>query len=89
MTRTSAGTLVLGIGLWMAGCSKPASEAPQSSTGAAGPHGAYRIYVTNETSGDLTVIDSSAISRSPALIRSASVPGEFIRAPMAESSTLP
>ncbi len=59
MTRTSAGTLVLGIGLWMAGCSKPASEAPQSSTAAAGPHGAYRIYVTNETSGDLTVIDSA------------------------------
>jgi len=51
--------LALGIGVWLAGCSKSTPESTQPATGAAKAHVAYRIYVTNETSGDLTVIDSA------------------------------
>lgn len=41
---------LLALGLAIAGCSKP--PAP----------GGYRVYVTNEVSGDLTVIDSATLS---------------------------
>ena len=57
--RRSAVLLSLAAGVWLTSCSKPAPEAPKTSTEAAKPRGAYRIYVTNEMSGDLTVIDSA------------------------------
>lgn len=59
LMRNSAGMLALGIGLWLTGCSKTAPEAPEKSAAVTKPRGAYRVYVTNETSGDLTVIDSA------------------------------
>jgi len=37
--------LALGIGVWLAGCSKSTPESTQPATGAAKAHGAYRIYV--------------------------------------------
>lgn len=57
--RKSARMLALVIGAWMAGCSRSTPEAIQPAASAAKARGAYRIYVTNETSGDLTVIDSA------------------------------
>jgi len=57
--RKSAEVFVLAIGVWLTGCSKSAPEAGQPSAGTAKARGAYSIYVTNETSGDLTVIDSA------------------------------
>lgn len=57
--RKSAGILGAVIGLSLAGCSNPTPEPAPKATQTAKPRGAYRVYVTNETSGDLTVIDSA------------------------------
>src|SRR5215813_10672811 len=57
--RKSAGILAGVIGIWLAGCSNPTPEPAQKAAQTAKPRGAYRIYVTNETSGDLTIIDSA------------------------------
>src|SRR5215475_5797569 len=57
--RKSAEMFVVVLGVWLAGCSKSAPEASKTAAETAKPRGAYRIYVTNETSGDLTVIDSA------------------------------
>ena len=49
--------LAFGVCLALAGCNSakpPASPAPETAAGSSAP----RIYVTNEVSGDLSVIDS-------------------------------
>ncbi len=48
--------LMIGAALVLAGCSKP-EEKPV----AVEKPGGYRIYVTNEISGDLSVIDSTTM----------------------------
>src|SRR5215470_745833 len=55
----NSGLLAVVAGVWLAGCSKPAAETQQPAAKIEKPRGAYRVYVTNETSGDLTVIDSA------------------------------
>ena len=45
------------VALLIAGCSQP--QKTEEKTAAPAPKGEYRLYVTNETSGDMTVIDSS------------------------------
>lgn len=57
--RRSAGTLACAMVMWLAGCSKPVSEGTQPVVKTAKARGAYAIFVTNESSGNLTVIDSA------------------------------
>src|ERR1700710_1244121 len=45
------------MALFLSGCSKPASEPVKQA--AKEESNAYRVYVTNEVSGDLSVIDSA------------------------------
>jgi len=45
MSKTTAGFLAIAAALWLAAC----GSAPKGAS--------YRVYVTNEASGDLTVID--------------------------------
>lgn len=45
------------MALLFAGCSQPQKTEEKAATPA--PKGEYRLYVSNETSGDMTVIDSS------------------------------
>jgi YVTN family beta-propeller protein len=51
------------LAFWSAGCSKPPEKAASTETAApaapAIPPGSYRIYTSNEISGDLSVIDST------------------------------
>src|SRR6185312_8257795 len=47
------------VALLIAGCSQP--QKTEEKTAAPAPKGEYRLYVTNETSGDMTGIDSSNI----------------------------
>jgi YVTN family beta-propeller protein len=56
---TKKAVLISGFCLSLAACvgetDQPASTTAESQP----PAGAYRIYITNETTGDLSVIDSS------------------------------
>ncbi len=45
------------LALLIAGCSQP--QKTEEKAAAPAPKGEYRLYVTNETSGDMTIIDSS------------------------------
>jgi YVTN family beta-propeller protein len=50
-----------GVALLLAGCSQaPAPSSPAAGERTAAP-GGYRVYVTNETSGDLSVIDGTTL----------------------------
>jgi len=57
--RKSLEMLGLALVVLLSGCARSAPEATQPIQEAAKPRGAYRIYVSNETSGDLTIIDSA------------------------------
>jgi YVTN family beta-propeller protein len=54
------------LAFWLSGCSKTPEKAKQAETASpaisAIPLGSYRIYTSNETSGDLAIIDSSNFS---------------------------
>jgi len=50
--------LAAGMALLGAGCSRPSPE-PESKAATPAASSAFRLYVTNEVSGDMTVIDSA------------------------------
>ena len=52
-------TITAAAFLLLTGCGKPPAAPVAVETKVAAPSGDYRVYITNEASGDLTVIDSA------------------------------
>jgi len=57
---TTINAVVIILSLLAAGCSRPRSEPTSAETSAPARNGHVRVYVTNEMSGDLTIIDATS-----------------------------
>lgn len=54
--------VLVSTALWLAGCASTPPAPPEAAKPAPRPPGAYYVYVTNENSGDVSVIDSVTMS---------------------------